>query len=549
MINKYSPLIKAPQRNTCADCYINLVKDNTFINETYDTSFKIPIIQNPSLVIDTVTDMPYNWVEGNYYPYDATIIATPDPCFWSEGNLVMLLNGKTMYISAYEPHAPSLPPYSRYIELEQDFIDLGNNDNHYFYINFDGYFQNVTGNAYINIKDSLGNIMYEGGLGDDYVCFNSTDTNFTLYVMIELDEFTELFSINPCNIIPASQRKGFVFNNINLYTFSRVYEVKALEDFSASNENSIKYNVINSGTSLCIGDANTFMQLTYDVDLKYTTDYIFYIIYNNTYGASNIVLDIFDANNILYSSTSYPITTGSNLVLSDIFSILINGTYKLRFTIGMGDERICVTGLLVGDNYDYSDLTVEGCETPIDWDKRIYCEGSLYKISANAEENGTFIINGAKYPFRSLGAKEPYIKLYYYNSCPISTEDGEFIFFKDENGNPLHYSIVLQGVVFGNTPKALDGYVNEYRFNNKRVFAESIFERDIEVDNLPEELVASLQLALMCDNLLVDLGDGKKLKVNSDKNASIEAETNDIGNLDIKFTLITYGLLNSACSC
>jgi len=549
MIHKYSPLISRNQRNTCAPCYINLVRGKFSMPNIYDKSFKIPLLLNPTLEIDTLTDQPFNWIENNYVPYTVAVTGMP-PCTYSEGNLIKVIGGQTMYVSIYDRHAPTAPIYSSYIELEQTFT-YNNSGTVSLLLDLDGYFQNTTGNIYVSIKDSLGAIMYEGGLGVNNICFETNDDIFTINIRIELDEFTELLTNPPCNVVPTSLIKSFVFNSINLYYYARLYELQGLEDFSTSNEQSIKYNAVNDGSSFCIGANDNYMTLTYTATMKNTTDYVFYILFNNTYGASNIILDIFDENNILYSTDNYPIGTGTSQLLSGIYGIGTNGTYTLRFTIGTGDERICITGLCFGDNYDLSDLGADPCNGVAEIDIKINCDGIIYTYDITNVDAGNFTINGIRYPYRNIeyNCKEPYIQLYYYNSCPINTDDGDFIFFRDENENPIYYSIVLQGVVFGNTPKALDGYSNEYRFVNKRGFAESVFERDIEVDNLPEELVASLQLALMCDNLLIDLGDGIKRKVYSNKNAAIEAESNEAGNLDIKFTLTTYGIINSSCRC
>ena len=122
-------------------------------------------------------------------------------------------------------------------------------------------------------------------------------------------------------------------------------------------------------------------------------------------------------------------------------------------------------------------------------------------------ESGYLQVNGNKYYFENEYCNDV-IGLKYYNDCLILTDEGDYIFQKMKMIIYYRSKSSSNGFVFGISTKNEDGISFLKQISKKRSFAKSIYERDIEINDVPEEFVYSLSLALMCRYIWIDLGNG-----------------------------------------
>jgi hypothetical protein len=199
--------------------------------------------------------------------------------------------------------------------------------------------------------------------------------------------------------------------------------------------------------------------------------------------------------------------------------------------------------------YDLSNIGIDSCNGSGDYSVKCNCYSVVHTWSNLSEyESGYVQFDRDKYYFVNAGC-EGYIRLRYYNDCPIVTDAGDYDFHIDKDGNATPQDIVMHGFIFATQPKFEEGTQRSSIFNRRRVFSQAVFERDIEVGGIPEELMQSLTLALMCKYIYADFGDGVWREVFAAKDSVIDVTPNEIGMCDVKFSLTYGGIVNSPCNC
>lgn len=543
MIHKYSPLISDKQRTTCGDCYVNVVKDKVELTTTLDDSVCVPLLINSGV---SGNSLPLTgWSITNNYPTSVV----PDPL--DPMNNILVEN--SLYYNAtpftYYKTTQVLPTgcAGNYIVLEQPMVLTQSicGDYHRLKITTKGAFINCSGTVNIEIIDSTNSIVFEQivDIGVEDICFKSGDVNFTIKYTIEIiDPYRSI------QLIPKGKKKRF-----------EIYEFQACEVYVTQNNiyterfNNplvpIKNNVI-VDNSFCIDYAHPYMILEYYFDFEALKQYSLDILTSSAYPTNQtLVVNIYDSSNLLVDSDSYVINSMTTELIRHNYTTLTTGTYKVDIIIGNGDDRICINKLWLSDVYDLSNLGLDSCNGSGDFSVKCNCHSIVYTWSNLSDyESGYVQFDRDRYYFVNAGC-EGYIRLRYYNDCPIATDVGDYDFHIDEYGNATPQDIVMHGFIFATQPKFEEGTQRSSIFNRRRVFSQAVFERDIEVNGIPEELMQSLTLALMCKYIYADFGDGVWREVFAAKDSVIDVTPNEIGTCDVKFSLTYGGIVNSPCNC
>lgn len=543
MIHKYSPLISDKQRTTCGECYINVVKDKVELTTTLDDSVCVPLLINSGV---SGNSLPLTgWSITNNYPPSFV----PDPLDPMRDILVE----NSLYFNAmpftYYKTTQVLPTgcAGNYIILEQPMVLTQTicGDYHRLKITTNGAFINCSGTVNIEIVDSLNAIVFEQivEIGVVDICFQSGDTNFTIKYTIEI--------IDPYRYIPRiphNKDKRF-----EIYEF-QVCEVYVTQNniFTERFNNPlvpIKNNVI-VDNSFCIDYAHPYMILEYYFDFEALKQYSLDILTSSAYPTNQtLVVNIYDSSNLLVDSDSYVINSMTTELIRHNYTTFTTGTYKVDIIIGNGDDRICINKLWLSDVYDLSNLGLDSCNGSGDFSVKCNCHSIVYTWSNLSDyESGYVQFDRDRYYFVNAGC-EGYIRLRYHNDCPIATDVGDYDFHIDEYGNATAQDIVMHGFIFATQPKFEEGTQRSSIFNRRRVFSQAVFERDIEVNGIPEELMQSLTLALMCKYIYADFGDGVWREVFAAKDSVIDVTPNELGTCDVKFSLTYGGIVNSPCNC
>lgn len=551
MINKYNPIISDSQKDTCQECYVNVVKDSIYIVDLLDDSVCMPLLANPQLYLYG-NAVPPSWTVTN----NCGSAFIPDPSDPLTPIIVANIFTQPVLLGVNYPFKYETtqilptPCGGNYLEISQPFVLTQSTcgDYHRLKLDTDVLFTNCIGTISIEIKDSSNVIVYENvdGAGQLDICIKSTDTNFTIKYKLVIDnpdrsafayagqpiKKLEVLNLQVCEVYPSHE---------NIYT----------EDFSNPIQPYFKENVVSDGDNFCIGDQSTFMILQYSFILDKLKQYSLDVLLGSTYPtAQTFSITIWnDATNTIVSTGSYNISPNTTTLVQHPFTPMSSGKYRYDIVVLYGDERICINGLWLSDRYDGSNNNGDFCIGGGTLDIHCNCYTYVYGYKNLPQgESGYLQYNRLKYNFKSAQCNQ-YIRIKYYNDCPIITEDGDFLFHKDDSGNVIPLEIVLQGFVFGSQPKFEEGSQRNNLFNRRRTFSKAIIEQDIEVDAIPEELVKSLTLALMCKYIYIDLGDGVYKEVFTGKDTIIDSTPNNFGTVDIKFTITTGGLLNSNCNC
>ena len=537
MISKYNPLISNNQRNTCGECYVNKVKDTFTLTNILDSNVCIPkVINDKCLQVTPPDGIPQYWTALNEVPFVGIIPTKGNSFFYNSG-----YNAIT-YLSIKE----STPSYDSYITLVQrvtleEFI-CGEYHKARFYI--DGKFLNTSGSISLEIKDTSGDVVFSQiNVKDEIeICFKSTDTVFDIYVTIDILDY---WTINK----PAQ----YVLYKIQLCEVVTKYSNIINETFNDNSNPIKKYNVINNGSTFCGGTQSTISYIDYKVDslVPITGQYCIDLIIDSGIPASStLTIHLLDKDFLFVSNNYFSINGNEDNQHIHLDFSATDETMYIRLFFWTADENICLKSLWVSDCWDSSDLSLDTCNGSGDMEVVCDCNSLSYIVKNLYEgESGYLQVNGNKYYFENEYCNEV-IGLKYYNDCLILTDEGDYIFQKDENDNILSQQIFFNGFVFGISTKNEDGYqFSPNKFLKKRSFAKSIYERDIEINDVPEEFVYSLSLALMCRYVWIDLGNGLWQEVYTNDNAQLDITPNEFGTVDIKFTVYFGGIISSSCNC